>query len=99
MDKKIMRESVVVVTPKQVWSDFLEDEIVVLDVQEGAYYVLNEVGARIWAMIQEPRTVDEIIRALLEEYDVEETQGVHEVVRLLQDLANRGLVDVRDGPG
>ena len=35
---------------------------------------LNEVGAEIWRMIPEAKDEEEIIRRLLEEYEVEETE-------------------------
>ncbi len=96
MDNKISRNSVVVVAQRQVSSELLDDEVVVLDVQEGAYFVLNPVGARIWSLIQEPKTVGALIDALLEEYDVEEDRCAREVTDLLQDLARRKLIDIRD---
>jgi len=77
-----------------VSSDFLEDEIVVLDVHEGAYYLLNPVGARIWSMIQTPKTVAELIDTLLEEYEVTPERCASEVMDLLRDLAGRKLIEV-----
>ncbi len=91
------RNAVVVVGKKQVSSELLDDEIVVLDVQEGAYFILNPVGARIWSLIQTPKTVAELIGVLIEEYKVEEDRCAREVIDLLQDLADRKLVEVLDG--
>lgn len=95
-DNGISRESVVVVTERQVSSNLLDDEIVTLDVQEGAYYLLNPVSARIWSMIQTPKVVDEIIDTLLEEYEVTPERCSSEVLDLLRDLAARKLIEVRD---
>ncbi len=91
------RNAVVVVGKKQVSSELLDDEIVVLNVQEGAYFILNPVGARIWSLIQTPKTVAELIGVLIEEYKVEEDRCAREVIDLLQDLADRKLVEVLDG--
>lgn len=96
MDNKISRNSVVVVAENQVSSELLDDEVVVLDVQEGAYFVLNPVGARVWSLIQEPKTVGELVDALRDEYDVEEERCAREVIDLLQDLAGRKLIDIGD---
>ena len=41
------------------------DEVVVLDVKAGIHYGLNSVGARIWDLIREPRTVDQIRDAIV----------------------------------
>ena len=65
--------------------------------KSGIYYGLNAVGARIWNLIQEPKTVDEVAAAILAEYDVETDRCQHDIVALLQDLAAHGLVEIRHG--
>jgi len=41
-------------------------EAVILDLKSGVYYGLNDVGTRIWHLIQEPKTLNEIQDAILE---------------------------------
>ncbi|WP_263018076.1 PqqD family protein [Natronobiforma cellulositropha] len=72
----------------------LEGELVILDADSGTYYGLNEVGRRIWELIDEPRSVADIERRLLEEYDVEREQVAADVRSLVDDLATRGLVSL-----
>ncbi len=96
MQRTISEDSVVVVATAQVSGDFLDEEIVVLDVHDGSYYVLNPVGARIWSLMQKPRPVSELIAALQEEYEVAADRCAREVIDLLEELAARKLIDVRD---
>ncbi len=93
--KSISQDSVVVVTDRQVSSEFMDDETVVLDIYDGAYYVLNPLGAHIWTMIQEPTTVRELVNDLLEEYEVTADRCTRDVIDLLQELVDRKLVEVR----
>ncbi len=88
--------SSVVVTRDQVSTD-LGDEVAVLHLKAGMYYGLDAVGARIWSLIQEPRTVEEIRDALLSEYEVEPERCESDLIALLQSLADAELVEVRDG--
>jgi Coenzyme PQQ synthesis protein D (PqqD) len=60
------------------------------------YYGLNEVGARIWELVQEPRKVEEIQAVILDEYEVDPASGKRDVLALLQQLADRGLAEVGD---
>jgi translation initiation factor 2 beta subunit (eIF-2beta)/eIF-5 len=60
------------------------------------YYGLDDVGARVWQLIQEPTVVKEIQATILEEYGVEPERGERDVLALLQDLANEGLIEVKD---
>ena len=77
----------------QVSSD-LGGEVAILDLKAGVYYGLDAVGARIWSLIQEPRTVNEIRDILLEEYEVEPERCERDLLVLLQRLADEGLIEV-----
>jgi hypothetical protein len=86
--------STVVAAKDQVSSD-LRGEVAILDLKAGVYYGLDAVGARIWSLIEEPRTVNEIRDILLEEYDVEPERCERDLLALLRRLADEGLVEVR----
>lgn len=45
-------------------------ELVMMSVSDGRYIGITEVGARIWELIETPKTLDEICRQLWREYDV-----------------------------
>jgi Coenzyme PQQ synthesis protein D (PqqD) len=87
--------STVVAAKDQVSSD-LGGEVAILDLKAGVYYGLDAVGARIWSLIQEPRTVNEIRDILLEEYDVEPERCERDLLALLRRLADEGLVEGRN---
>ena len=53
-----------VVAAKDQMSSELAGEAVILDMESGTYFGLNEVGARVWSLIQEPRAVRDIQDAL-----------------------------------
>lgn len=46
------------------------DEIVMMSAEEGKYIGLNDVGARIWELLDESKTRDALEARLLEEFDV-----------------------------
>jgi hypothetical protein len=74
----------------------LGDETVILNIESNVYCGLNEVGARIWELLKEPKSVKEIQDTLLEEYEVEIDQCKNELLTLLQDLLDNELIDVKD---
>jgi hypothetical protein len=86
-------DSTVVAAKDQVSSD-LGGEVAILDLKAGVYYGLDAVGARIWSLIQEPRTVNEIRNILLEEYEVEPERCERDLLVLLQRLADERLIEV-----
>ena len=75
-------------------SSDLGGEVAILDLKAGVYYGLDAVGARIWSLIQEPRTVNEIRDILLEEYEVEPERCERDLLVLLQRLADEGIIEV-----
>lgn len=85
--------STVVVSEGQVSSE-LGNEVAILDFREGTYYGLDSVGARIWSLIQEPKAVTEIRDTLVNEYEVEPERCERDLLALLQNLADRGLVKI-----
>lgn len=88
-------ESRIVKAENQVSSD-LGGEAVILSLDDGMYYGLDAVGARVWDLIQQPRKVAEIQQAIVSEYDVDAAQCEADLLALLQDMAGRGLIKVED---
>lgn len=88
--------SIVVAAKNQVSCD-LSEEVAILDYKSGIYYGLNEVAARIWHLIQDPKSVHEIRDVLLEEYDIGSERCEHELLILLQELVACGLINVENG--
>ena len=85
----------VVARQEQVSSD-LAGETVILDLKSGVYYGLNSVGASIWNLIQEPKTVNEVREALLAKYKVEPEQCDRDLLALLEQLEAEGLIEVHN---
>jgi len=94
-DLEMISESIVVATENQV-STNLEDEAVILHLKDGVYFGINQVGARIWNLLQVPRTVGEIRDVILEEYDVEPQRCEQDLLKLLKELHSKGLINIRD---
>src|SRR3989442_1453031 len=88
----------VVATVKEQLSCDLAGEAAILHLGSGTYYGLDQVGARIWALVQQPTRVDHLRDMLLEEYEVEPQRLERDPLALLRDLAAEGLVEVRDEP-
>lgn len=55
-------------------------------------YTLNEVGSRIWQLIDERLTVAQIAACVSAEYDVSEAEAERDVNELLVSLEAAGLI-------
>lgn len=88
-----------VVAIKDQASSNLTAEVVILNLKSGMYYGLKDAGARIWDLLQEPRTLREVRDALLEEYEVDRDRCGSDVLKLVEKLVSEKLVEVKDEQG
>ncbi|MBD0264339.1 MAG: lasso peptide biosynthesis PqqD family chaperone [Tolypothrix sp. T3-bin4] len=95
LDREILESSIIVANEEQISSD-LGGEAVILNLKTGVYHGLNEVGARIWNLIEQPSSVSDIKQILLQEYEVEAQQCDRDLKALLEDLLAAGLIDVKN---
>lgn len=58
-----------------------------------SYYGLNRVGARIWELVQDPRSIGAIRDAIVAEYEVEPDRCERDVLELLGRLSEAGLIE------
>jgi hypothetical protein len=88
----IEMKSTVVASANQVASE-LGDEVVILDLASGVYHGLGNVGSRVWALIQQLATVAAVRDQLLAEYEVPAARCEEDLLALLRDLDDKGLID------
>jgi hypothetical protein len=70
----------------------LEDNLLMMSLDLGKYFILNGVGKRIWEILQHPTQPDTIVRQLVEEYDVPVETCMKQVDDFLKKLRERGLL-------
>jgi hypothetical protein len=70
----------------------IQGAFVVLDLAGDLQYSMNELGARVWEQATRGADVEEIVRALVAEYRVEESQARADVERILGELVASGLL-------
>jgi len=95
MEPILSVRSVVVASTEQV-SCPLGEESAILNLKNSVYYGMNPVGARVWNLLQQPRSVSELRDTLLDEYEVTPDKCEHELLELLEKMRTEGLVEVRD---
>ena len=67
-------------------------DLVLLHLESGTYFGLDPVGARVWELIGEDKTLAEIYEVLLKEYDVPREDLERDTINLLEDLLAQDLI-------
>lgn len=70
------------------------DELVMMSAAKGNYIGLSEVGARIWELLETPRTTDDLCAILVAEYDVAPDTCRAEVDDFLATLASHDAIRI-----
>ena len=91
--------SAVVVVAGDVLSSDLGSEHVLLNLHDGVYYGLEDVGSDIWKLLQQPVSISDICGVIVETRDVDPERCRRDVIRLVGELVAHKLVELRDPGG
>lgn len=91
--KQITNSSIVAATKNQISSD-AGNETIVLELEKGNYYGLGEVSSRVWELVQQPISLEDLSNKILEEYEVSPEQCEQDLHQLLKKLLELGLIQI-----
>jgi len=74
----------------------LELETIILQPTSGSYSKLNEVGTRIWQLIEQPRRVSELLDAVQSEFAVDQQTCETEVSAFIDTLVRKKLAKLKE---
>jgi tetraacyldisaccharide-1-P 4'-kinase len=78
--------------PQEVVTREVGDETVMLHLANGTYYCVDPVGARIWQLLAEGRTLAQVCDTVMEEYEVQRAELERDVLDLVANLEKHGLI-------
>lgn len=76
----------------------VDGEMVALHVDNGQCYGFNGTAARIWTLLDRPKTLTELCVDLSAEFDLSPEDAPEEVLPFLEELKRDGLVSIRPSP-
>jgi hypothetical protein len=86
-------ESRIVLAKDQVSCD-LAGEAAIVNLNNGVYYGLDAIGARVWNLMREPVTFAHVVDSLLATYQVERPTLESDLRAFIHQLAEQGLVEI-----
>lgn len=88
LDEQLQRE-------EGVLAQQAEGQTVLLRVEDGGYYALDDVGATIWGLCDGERAVSDIVTAICAEFDAPEETVTADVLEFVGELQRERLLVVR----
>ena len=86
------------VAPAGVVSRDVAGTTVLLNIDRGEYFTLDEIGSRVWRVLTSGVSIVEAHHQLLGEYEIEPAQLEDELRALADQLEQRGLIEIRPVP-
>lgn len=82
--------------PEGILARLLGDELVLLNLQTGVYFSLNQVGTRIWQLLETrpSRPLRTVLETLTDEYEVDRDRCRQDLLNLVSSLREHRLLDV-----
>jgi len=77
--------------PDTPWNT-VEDEAVILNMESGHYYTLNEVGRFVWENIDGQNTLNDILQKILSTYNTGSKEGKEDLLQIVEELAKEKLI-------
>jgi len=74
----------------------LDGEAVILNLVSGIYFGLDQVGTRMWRLVEQHGQLDLVLRQLREEYEAPAGTLEDDLVTLTSQLLDKGLLVIAD---
>jgi hypothetical protein len=89
----ISLDSILYQNPNVV-SRVVENEAVLIIPEQGEVKVLNEVGSRIWELVDGKRSIQDISSLICQEFDVDQGTAEHDTLKFISDIFDKGIIKI-----
>lgn len=85
-DRQLTNSDLVARSNKDYIAQPMGEEIIIMDVDAGKYIAINKMAAEIWAMLDKPMIVNDIVNTLFNSYEVSREQCKIETIACLMKM-------------
>ena len=72
----------------------VDDEVMMMSIEKGHYYGLDDIGSHIWQQLENPVRVADLCAQLSTEFNVDQDQCETDVLAFLNELADEGMISI-----
>lgn len=83
-----------VIKNKNIDCTNIDNEKVIMDLNKGKYFYLNEVGSDIWDILDKKEYIKDLITEIMNVYNVSENKCKAQVIDFLLDLKKGELIEI-----
>ncbi|OFX16416.1 MAG: hypothetical protein A2033_08195 [Bacteroidetes bacterium GWA2_31_9] len=90
----MINQNDIIVQKKNIVSSSLDGEIVLMSLDNSSYYGLNYTASKIWSILENPKKIEEIVKILFSEYNVDYSLCEKETLQIVNDFYKNSLIDL-----
>ena len=83
--------------PLYVTTSFVDDDAVLLNTRTNQYFAMQAVSSRLWQLLKDGKGLREACQVLQSEYVAESADVEQDVLDLVRELMENGLVELAEG--
>lgn len=80
---------------ENVTFEVVADEAILIDINTGTYFSLNEIGTEFWEMLDGTQTVEQHATTIATKYEVETSMVVDDLIELANEMAKDKLIIIQ----
>ena len=80
---------------ESVTFEVVADEAILIDINTGTYFSLNEVGTEFWQMLDGEQTIEQHAQTIANKYEVENDIVVADLLELANEMARDDLLIIQ----
>lgn len=92
--KNILGIKTIISRNPEILFSSIDDESVLLSIEQNNYYGMDSIGSKVWEILKEPTSVENIVLLLMEEFQVSQTTCISDVTTFLNVLEKEKLIKV-----
>jgi hypothetical protein len=70
----------------------MDGDLVMMSIENGEYYGIGGVGTRIWELLDQPTTIQQLVETIKTEFDIQEDRCRDDVLSFSEKLFELGLI-------
>lgn len=73
----------------------IDGDKVMMNIDKGQYYMINEIGSDIWSILENEITIEELLNKLIDKYDIDKETCKTDVIEFLGRLSDEELIEIK----
>jgi len=95
-DKNSLSGNSVIVRKNNLLHHEIDNDLVVVSIERGMYFGIEEIGKRIWSLIKTPQSISAICEILVQEYQIDYQVCQRDVIDFLIEALGEGIIEVHN---